>query len=85
MLAIALRDGPAQFVPTAAGRLAFVEDHVWIASLNIHYRMGVDGIALALILLTALLTPLAILALVGRDRPPGEGLLPRAAVPRDRA
>ncbi len=46
---------------TVPPALAFVEDHAWIESLGIHYRMGIDGIALAMILLTALLTPLAIL------------------------
>src|SRR5438552_11716141 len=34
----------------------------WIASLGIDYSMGVDGISLFLILLTTLLSPLAILA-----------------------
>src|SRR2546422_5854144 len=34
----------------------------WIASLGIDYAVGVDGISLFLILLTTLLTPLAILA-----------------------
>src|SRR5215470_9302378 len=34
----------------------------WIASYGIDYAMGVDGISLFLILLTTLLTPLAILA-----------------------
>src|ERR1051326_5229153 len=34
----------------------------WIASLGIDYSMGVDGISLFLIILTTLLTPLAILA-----------------------
>src|SRR5215470_7525410 len=34
----------------------------WIPSIGISYQLGVDGISLFLILLTALLTPLAILA-----------------------
>src|SRR5437899_6185256 len=34
----------------------------WMPSLGIDYSMGVDGISLFLILLTTLLTPLAILA-----------------------
>jgi NADH-quinone oxidoreductase subunit M len=42
--------------------LVFVEDAEWIPALNVHYRMGIDGISLAMILLTTLLTPLAILA-----------------------
>lgn len=38
----------------------FVEDHVWFAGL--HYRMGVDGISLLFVLLTAFLLPICILA-----------------------
>ncbi|HMH22337.1 MAG TPA: NADH-quinone oxidoreductase subunit M [Puia sp.] len=40
----------------AAGNKAimlFESDHVWFASLNIHYHIGVDGISMAMILLTA--------------------------------
>ena len=48
------------FVPEAAPKLSLVEDHMWIRQLNIHYRMGVDGIAVTMIVLTALLMPLAI-------------------------
>ncbi|MEP6673819.1 MAG: NADH-quinone oxidoreductase subunit M [Ferruginibacter sp.] len=33
--------------------MLFEEDHAWFASLNIHYHIGVDGIAVAMILLTA--------------------------------
>ena len=44
VLAIALGMG-WQWPGTIPPGLAFVEDHVWIESLNIHYRMGIDGIA----------------------------------------
>jgi NADH-quinone oxidoreductase subunit M len=50
-----------QFVPPAPGELAFVEDHAWVPGLNIRYQLGIDGIALVMIVLTALLMPLAIL------------------------
>src|SRR2546422_10920100 len=40
----------------------FQVDAPWIPSFGISYQMGIDGISLFLILLTALLTPLAILA-----------------------
>ncbi|MEQ9350719.1 MAG: NADH-quinone oxidoreductase subunit M, partial [Alphaproteobacteria bacterium] len=40
----------------------FVEDHAWIAPLDIGYRVGVDGISLLFVLLSTLLTPLCILA-----------------------
>jgi NADH-quinone oxidoreductase subunit M len=34
--------------------MIFVADHVWYAPLNIHYTIGVDGIAVAMIALTAI-------------------------------
>jgi len=48
-----------QFEPPVPPALAYAEDMVWVESLGIHYRMGVDGISLLLIVLTALLSPLA--------------------------
>jgi NADH-quinone oxidoreductase subunit M len=33
--------------------MLFEEDHAWFSTLNIHYHIGVDGISLAMILLTA--------------------------------
>lgn len=41
----------------------FVEDKVWIFE-SIHYKLGVDGISLLLVMLTAFLTPVAMLAAV---------------------
>jgi NADH-quinone oxidoreductase subunit M len=49
------------FNPAIAG-YQFTEDFAWLPSVNIDYRMGVDGISLFLILLTAFLTPIAIIA-----------------------
>ncbi len=40
---------------TAARGMQFVEDVVWIRAFNIHYGMGVDGIAALLLFLTTLL------------------------------
>jgi NADH-quinone oxidoreductase subunit M len=37
------------------------EDHVWFTPLNIHYHVGVDGISMAMILLTAFITVAGIL------------------------
>src|SRR5262245_27931149 len=37
-------------------------DVPWIPSFGINYAMGVDGISVFLVILTALLTPLAVLA-----------------------
>ncbi|MDD2762266.1 MAG: NADH-quinone oxidoreductase subunit M [Methylomonas sp.] len=39
-----------------------LERHVWIAGLNVHYRLGVDGISVLFLPMTALLTMMAILA-----------------------
>jgi NADH-quinone oxidoreductase subunit M len=49
----------AQFDSTTAS-FQFVEDHPWFAGL--HYRMGVDGISVLFVLLTAFLMPLCIAA-----------------------
>ncbi|WP_123024762.1 NADH-quinone oxidoreductase subunit M [Mycolicibacterium stellerae] len=43
-------------------RYQFVETHTWIRSFGAGYTVGVDGIALALVLLTAVLVPLLIVA-----------------------
>ena len=40
------------------GGIRFVEEAVWIPTLNAYYRMGVDGISLPLVFLTTLLTTL---------------------------
>ena len=39
----------------------FEVNHVWIASVNIHYHMGADGISMWLVLLTTFLVPLGVL------------------------
>jgi NADH-quinone oxidoreductase subunit M len=46
----------------AAPGFQFQEHYVWYAAINSTYHLGVDGISLTMVLLTALLTPLAILA-----------------------
>ena len=40
----------------------YTEEHEWIAAFGAHYALGVDGIGLTLVLLTAILTPVVILA-----------------------
>jgi len=42
--------------------MQFMVRHPWIASYNIQYLMGVDGLSVTMILLTALLCPICILA-----------------------
>jgi NADH-quinone oxidoreductase subunit M len=39
----------------------FDVNHVWIASVNIHYHMGADGVSMWLVLLTTFLVPLGVL------------------------
>ncbi len=39
---------------------AFVDDAAWIPSFGIHYKLGIDGISLWLVVLTTLLTPIAL-------------------------
>ena len=39
----------------------FIEKHNWVPSLGISYHVGIDGISLFLVILSALLTPIAIL------------------------
>ena len=52
----------------AAG-FQFQQKAVWYSAINSSYHVGVDGISLAMVLLTALLTPLGILASFGiKDR-----------------
>ena len=39
-----------------------VERHAWIAALNVHYYLGLDGLSLVLVLLAGIVTPSALLA-----------------------
>ncbi|ADG87024.1 NADH-quinone oxidoreductase subunit M [Thermobispora bispora] len=43
-------------------RFQFTETYAWIPSFGIHFSVGVDGIALVLILLSAVLVPVVVLA-----------------------
>jgi NADH-quinone oxidoreductase subunit M len=43
-------------------RFQFTEQHDWIRTFGAHYALGVDGIGLVLVLLTAILSPVVILA-----------------------
>ncbi len=49
----------AKFDTTTAA-MQFVELRPWIVSFNINYHMGIDGISVLFIVLTALLTPICI-------------------------
>src|SRR5438034_734642 len=48
-----------RFVP--ANGMQFTQVFAWIPAWGIHYRVGVDGISLFLVLLTTFLTPLSVL------------------------
>jgi len=50
----------SRFDPTAG--LAFEERWPWIPALNVDYHLGVDGLSMTMVLLTAIITPLALLA-----------------------
>jgi NADH-quinone oxidoreductase subunit M len=50
-----------QFDPARAG-FQFEERTLWYAAINSSFHLGIDGISLSMVLLTTLLTPLAILA-----------------------
>jgi len=45
----------------ASAEMQFVEQYSWLPDLGVFYALGVDGISLPLVLLTALITPLALL------------------------
>jgi NADH-quinone oxidoreductase subunit M len=53
-LAVGFRPGGPQY--------QFVENHTWIPSFGTGYILGLDGIALALVVLTAVLVPILIVA-----------------------
>ncbi|WP_216903029.1 NADH-quinone oxidoreductase subunit M [Nocardia alni] len=61
----------ARFIPGGA-QYQLVESHRWIPAFGAGYTLGVDGIAVALILLTAGLVPLLIVAGWKDDREVGE-------------
>jgi NADH-quinone oxidoreductase subunit M len=47
---------------TTTAAMQFVEKHEWIHTLNAWYHLGVDGISMPLIVLTAFITPLVVIA-----------------------
>ena len=52
----------------AAKGLMFEERFAWIPSINVEYRLGVDGLSITMVLLTAIITPLALLTHWKLDR-----------------
>ncbi|MFI1969429.1 NADH-quinone oxidoreductase subunit M [Streptomyces cinnamoneus] len=51
-----------RFDPDAKGPFQLTESHAWIKDFGVRYDLGVDGIAVVLIALTALLVPFVLLA-----------------------
>ena len=51
-----------QFSTTTDAFLQFQESHPWIPAFGVNYSLGVDGIALVLILMSTILVPVTILA-----------------------
>jgi NADH-quinone oxidoreductase subunit M len=52
-----------------SGGYQMVSDHVWVAPLGMHWTLGVDGISLFLLLMTALLFPIALAGATERVNP----------------
>ena len=61
----------------AIGGLQFVERHDWIPKLGVQYFLGVDGLGLLMVLLTAIVVPISLLASGGGAARP----LPAAGAP----
>ena len=51
-----------RFAPNSSEQFQFPETHEWIPQFGVSYAVGLDGIALVLVGLTAVLTPVCILA-----------------------
>ena len=49
----------AHFNPAVTG-MQLTEKHAWISALNVHYHLGLDGLSLVLILLTGIVSPVAL-------------------------
>jgi NADH-quinone oxidoreductase subunit M len=60
------------FSPHSTAQFQLVEQHQWIPQFGVSYALGVDGIALALILMATILTPICLLA-AWHDLPGEEG------------
>jgi NADH-quinone oxidoreductase subunit M len=56
----------SRFNPQAG--LMFEERWPWVSALNVDYRLAVDGLSMTMVLLTAIITPLALLAHWRQDR-----------------
>jgi NADH-quinone oxidoreductase subunit M len=62
LVTLVLTIGMCLAYDTHGSTYQFVESHTWISDFGIGYTVGVDGIALALIAMSAVLVPIVILA-----------------------
>ena len=62
MLVMLLSAGLYMSFDSTSALMQFVEQVPWIAALDVHYYLGVDGVSAPLIILTAFITPLVIIA-----------------------
>ena len=49
----------------SSGKLQFVENYPWIPSMAVSYHLGIDGLGLLMVLLTAILVPMSLAASAG--------------------
>ena len=59
---------------TGFGGFQFLESNRWFASLGVGYIVGVDGFSLFMVVVTAVLFPIGLLASTKRRRAPGQGV-----------
>ncbi len=50
---------------SAAPGLQFIEQHDWVPAIGAEYKVGMDGLSLVMVLLTAIVVPIALLAASG--------------------
>ncbi|HEY3864000.1 MAG TPA: NADH-quinone oxidoreductase subunit M [Verrucomicrobiae bacterium] len=62
LLALALAAAVWAMFDHGTGGLQFVENHPWVPALGMEYNLGVDGLSVLMILLSALIVPFALLA-----------------------
>jgi NADH-quinone oxidoreductase subunit M len=65
---------------TGGPHFQFAQVYQWIPQFGVHYAVGVDGIALVLILMTVVLMPVVVLASWKDTDPPAEGEAPVTGV-----
>jgi NADH-quinone oxidoreductase subunit M len=62
LLALAASAAMCADYHSSGARFQFVQSYDWVKAFGAHFALGVDGIALALILMTTVLTPVIVLA-----------------------